>query len=79
MFDYWVHVSVKYMSVSVNIPMVDVCDCVGRRMCVHTSTAVLSCVIAFPIPPAHTSAPGPLADKETGIHRLLRRQELVNS
>lgn len=44
-------------------------------MCVH----IHSRVISFLIPPASTSAPGPLVDKETGIHRHFRRQELVNS
>lgn len=44
-------------------------------MCVH----IHSRVISFLIPPASTSAPGPLVDKETGIHWHFRRQELVNS
>lgn len=51
----------------------------SKCMCVFITTAVLSYVMAFPISPAHTSDPGPLADKKTDIHRPLRKQELVNS
>lgn len=63
--------SVKCISVSVNIPVVDVCDCVHKCMCRYISETGLFNVITFPIPPAYTSSPGPLTDKEIGIHRPL--------
>lgn len=71
--------SVKCMYASVSILAVGVCDCICKCMHVCTYTIVLSHFIAFPIPPAQTSTSGPVAGKETDIHRHFREEQLVNS